>query len=223
MTLDTEFDLAVQHFWHTRATETVTGGKHLDAFAALLTKKIVEVGVDAAEVFTRKDRIIPGFFRATKDWDLLVVRKKRLLAVIEMKSQVGSFGNNVNNRAEEALGSAFDLQRAQIHGAFGDTLAPWLGYVFILEERDGPKGSTNQVRVRSPHFAVQPAFKEASYVQRVGELCRRLVSEKVYDASWFMLTRPVPSYRHPDPQLSGDVFITALQGHLKAQLAAETA
>lgn len=127
----------------------------------------------------------------------------------------------MNNRAEEALGSAYDLLRAQYHGAFGDTLSPWLGYLFILEERDGKKGSTNPVRIRSPHFPVFAEFQNASYVARVGELCRRLVTEKLYNASWFLLTKPDPSFRHPDRQLSAEVFIESLQGHLRSQLAAE--
>ena len=143
------------------------------------------------------------------------------LAVIEMKSQVGSFGNNVNSRVEEALGSAFDLQRAHLHQAFGDTLPPWLGYVFVLEERDGPKGSTHPVSVQSPHFPVFAEFQQASYVDRIGELCRRLVSEQIYSASWFLLTRPDRSFRHSDLQLSAAVFLESLQGHLRAQLAAE--
>ena len=233
--LDDEIDAAIGHFWRVRASQAlsggvgsepdgrqaVTGGKHLDEFARLLTRRIVETGVAESEVLTREKRTIPGYFRATKDWDLIVVRKKRLLAAIEMKSQVGSFGNNVNNRAEEALGNAVDLQRAQIHGAFGDTLSPWLGYMFVLEERDGSKGSTNPVRVQSPHFEVFREFQDASYVDRVGELCRRLVSENLYSASRYLLTKPAPSFRHPDRQLSAEVFIASLQGHLRAQLAAE--
>jgi hypothetical protein len=46
---------------------------------------------------------LPGYFRPTKLWDVLVIHDKRLLAAIELKSQVGpSFGNNFNNRTEEA-------------------------------------------------------------------------------------------------------------------------
>ena len=56
---------------------------------------------------------LPGFYRPTKKWDLVVVRDGRLCAAIEMKSQVGpSFGNNFNNRTEEAVGSSVDLWRA---------------------------------------------------------------------------------------------------------------
>ncbi|MEY3276128.1 MAG: Restriction endonuclease XhoI, partial [Verrucomicrobiota bacterium] len=34
--------------------------------------------------------ILPGYFRATKNWDVLVVHRDRLLAAFEFKSQVGS-------------------------------------------------------------------------------------------------------------------------------------
>jgi hypothetical protein len=41
---------------------------------------------------------LPGYFRPTKEWDLLVILDGNLLASIEFKSQIGpSFGNNYNN------------------------------------------------------------------------------------------------------------------------------
>ena len=50
-----------------------------------------------------------------------------LLAAFEFKSQVGpSFGNNFNNRTEEALGSATDLWTAFREGAFQTSQRPWL-------------------------------------------------------------------------------------------------
>lgn len=53
---------------------------------------------------------MPGYYRATKDWDFLIVSEKgNLVAAIELKSQVGSYGNNLNNRTEESLGSAEDF------------------------------------------------------------------------------------------------------------------
>ncbi len=64
--------------------------------------------------------ILPGFFRATKNRDVLVIHERRLPAVFEFKSKVGSFGNNFNNRSEEVIGSAADLWVAHHHGAYGD-------------------------------------------------------------------------------------------------------
>ena len=71
---------------------------------------------------------------ALKKWDLLVVADGQFLAGIEFKSQVGSFGNNYNNRTEEAIGSATDLWAAYREGAFKPSARPWLGYLMLLEE-----------------------------------------------------------------------------------------
>jgi len=58
-------------------------------------------GLAKAQVL-RNGRVLtlPGFFRPTKLWDLLVLHEGRLVAALEFKSQVGSFGNNFNNRDE---------------------------------------------------------------------------------------------------------------------------
>ena len=118
----------------------VTGGKHLDGFTTICRELLTEAGVPEAHVCWQQKREIPGFFRAEKSWDLVVVADGQLLALIEFKAQVGpSFGNNVNNRAEEAIGNATDLWAAYREGAFKPSARPWLGYVFILE--DCPKSA----------------------------------------------------------------------------------
>ena len=55
---------------------------------------------------------LPGYFRPHKSWDLVAISNGRLIAAIELKSQVGSIGNNFNNRTEEVLGSGVDLHTA---------------------------------------------------------------------------------------------------------------
>ena len=46
-----------------------------------------------------------------------------MVAVIEVKAQVGpSFGNNFNNRAEEALGNTDEFWTAYHESAFGEHL-----------------------------------------------------------------------------------------------------
>lgn len=65
---------------------------------------------------------------------------------MEFKSQRGpSFGNNFNNRTEEALGLAADSQMAVERGLFG-RLKPWFGFVMLVERA---KGSLGAVRVPS--------------------------------------------------------------------------
>ena len=59
----------------------------------------------------------------------------QLGAAIEFKSQVGpSFGNNFNNRSEEAIGSATDVWAAYREGAFRPSPRPFLGYLMLLED-----------------------------------------------------------------------------------------
>ena len=71
----------------------------MDGFAELFERLIRESGIPDANIFRTKAVVLPGFFRPTKEWDMLVVVDGFLLAVLEFKSQVGpSFGNNFNNR-----------------------------------------------------------------------------------------------------------------------------
>jgi len=110
----------------------VTGGAQMDGFIGLLTEIIVAAGIDGRYVFHNKNLELPGFFRPTKEWDLLVIKDGQLIAALEAKSQVGpSFGNNFNNRTEEAMGSAMDLWTAYREGAFNKTIRPWLGYIRV--------------------------------------------------------------------------------------------
>lgn len=195
---------AVKHFWKARmlAAESqrkrgtadqgnragVTAGKNLDGFVAMVREIILDNGVAKADVFSdgRSEVTIPGFYRPTKNWDLLVVSKGQLVAAIEFKSQVGpSFGNNFNNRVEEALGNAADLNTAFREGVFGESPKPFVGYFFVLEEC--PK-STAPVKFTSPHFAAMLEFEETSYAARYEILCRKLVQEQLYDAAALVLT-----------------------------------
>jgi len=85
----------------------VTGGAQMDGFLDLITKLVVGAGIDKSCLFRDKHLELPGYFGPQKKWDFLIVKDSQLLAALEFKSQVGpSFGNNFNNRAEEAIGSA---------------------------------------------------------------------------------------------------------------------
>jgi hypothetical protein len=58
-----------------------------------------------------------------------------IATVIEVKAHVGSFGNNFNNRVEEALGNATDFWSAYREATFAPSARPWLGYLMMLEHR----------------------------------------------------------------------------------------
>ena len=227
---------AVRQFWKTRARQdarqgkttgerdagnrtAVTGGKHLDGFVQLVQDVLVESGLSRVSVHTRKrDVALPGFFRPTKEWDLIAVHDKRLLAIVEFKSQVGSFGNNFNNRVEEALGNATDLHTAYREGAFKPSPAPWLGYLMLLQQ---VPESTKPVTVKEPHFSVLRAWRGTpSYAKRYELFCQRLVRERLYDAACFLLSEEERGrdgwYTEPSDELTFQDFAASLKGRVTA-------
>ncbi len=192
----------------------------MDGFVQLAAHLVRSAGVPDAAIYTKQRLDLPGYFRPTKNWDVLVVAEGRLLAVIEMKSQVGSFGNNFNNRSEEAIGSAVDLWTAYREGAFAESGRPWLGYLFLLQDCDK---SRQPVQVREPHFRVFDEFREASYQERYEFLLRKLVRERHYEAAAF-LTSTVSAgrkgdYNEPAKDLRMIVFASSLIAHVGAYAA----
>lgn len=135
-----------------------------------------------------------------------------------MKSQVGpSFGNNFNNRTEEAVGSSVDFWLAYRERALG-AHQPWLGYFLMVEETGG---STRDVSVSSPLFPALPAFTDPpnpSYARRYEILCERLVLERNYNAATFLLSPRLADgrYREPNAELTVAHFVRSLYGHLIA-------
>jgi hypothetical protein len=230
--LNTELDLklkeAVARFWSSRETQaqkqgaksgvrdagaraTVTGGSQMDGFVELVRDLLEESGVNKPVIYCERQVELPGWFRPEKKWDLLVVVDGCLIAAIEFKSQVGSFGNNYNNRTEEALGSATDLWAAYREGAFKPSGRPWLGYVMLLEESPA---STRPVKAQEPHFKVFQEFKSASYARRYEILLTKLVRERLYDATCFLMSKSSDGvrgqYSEPVPELSFSNFVSSL-------------
>jgi hypothetical protein len=190
----------------------------MDGFAQEITKVLLDIGQKPSNIYTkRRVNTIPGFYRPTKDWDLLVVEDGHLRAVLEFKAQAGpSFGNNYNNRVEESIGNAVDLWTAYREGAFRMSPQPWLGYLFLLED---VRGSRTPVRVGQHHFPVFPEFVDASYAKRYELLCRKLVRERQYSAACFMLSNrdtvdEMPNYTAPAEDLTPQVFLSDMIRHL---------
>ena len=200
----------------------VTGGKNMDGFIALVIDIVKANGLAHATI--KKERAVltlPGYFRPTKLWDLLVIDKGELIAAIELKSQVGpSFGNNFNNRTEEAIGTAHDLWTAYREDAFGKQPKPFVGWMMLVE--DAP-GSRSVVRDSSPNFPVAKEFQGASYLKRYDILCQRLVKEQLYTSAALM-TSPrsaanTGEYDKLSDMTSFKTFIATLAGHAAAQAA----
>jgi restriction endonuclease XhoI-like protein len=183
----------------------------MNGFVNLVRELLCENGLPKTYVHCEKYVELPGWYRPEKKWDLLVVSDGKLIAGIEFKSQVGSFGNNYNNRTEEAIGSATDIWSAYREGAFEPSARPWLGYLMLLEE--APE-SVRPVRAREPHFKVFPEFKDASYAKRYEVLLTKLVRERLYDASCFLMSSAAEGrqglYREPSAELGFRNFVESL-------------
>jgi hypothetical protein len=226
--LDKRLQAAIKQFWNTRETQAqkqgissgskdagarsaVTGGAQMNGFINLVREVLCEGGLPRAHVYGERCVELPGWYRPEKKWDLLIVSDGKLLAGIEFKSQVGSFGNNYNNRTEEAIGSAVDVWAAYREGAFKPSARPWLGYLMLLEEAPG---SLSPVRAKQPHFKVFPEFREASYAMRYEILLTKLVRERLYDAACFLMSNatggPKGRYTEPAAELGFPNFIASL-------------
>jgi hypothetical protein len=225
---------AVQFYWETRAKQlqkqagsgtkdqglrsAVTGGAQMDGFIELLTKLVIAAGIDRSNVYYKEFLELPGYFRPTKQWDFLVVVKGQLVAALEAKSQVGpSFGNNFNNRTEEAMGSALCLWTAFREKAFGTAVRPWLGYMFLLDDCDRSRAP---VGVKEPHFKVFEEFRNSSYAKRYELFCRRLVLERHYDSASFLLSEAQAGlkgdFTEPAADLAFQKFAQSLVAHVAA-------
>jgi len=229
---------AVRKFWRNRETArerqvdsgradqgeraSVTAGKNMDGFFDLVSGLVRKNGMKDAEVI-KHGRVLtlPGYFRPTKIWDLLILRRGRLVAAIELKSQVGpSFGNNFNNRTEEAIGTAVDLWTAYREGAFGEQSRPFLGWLILLEDTSA---SRKPVKNRSPHFQLFPDFQNASYADRYNIFCKKMVQERLYSAACVLMSPRSAACTGKYVEMSKaaglHVFVTELAGHIAAEAA----
>lgn len=228
---------AVKHFWKTREAQkvrqgsssgkkdagnrsAVTGGKHADGFVQLIAAIVKDAGLATANIHVAQKlpRTLPGYFRPTKEWDVVVVCGSDLIAAVEVKSQVGSFGNNFNNRVEEALGNATDFWSAYRKGILAPSGKPWLGYLFMLEEHPSSLRPTKKIELHP--FQVDEAFQQLSYAGRYETVCERLVRERLYDAACFFTSSAKEGlrgdYSQPNAELSIRNFAISLHAHAAA-------
>lgn len=201
----------------------VTAGNTMDGFVALMIDLVHANGLGHASIYRNRAALtLPGFFRPTKLWDMLVIQDGHLVAAVEMKSQVGpSFGNNANNRAEEAIGTAHDFWTAYRDGAFGNHPRPFVGWLAMIEDAD--KSRRPGVRESSRHFPVFPEFKNISYLGRYDVLCQKLVKENLYTAACTLASpraaATTGAFSDMSELSSLKSFITAFAGHIAAEAA----
>ncbi len=235
---DNNIRAAVRAFWGSRESArikqvesgkadqgeraSVTAGKNMDGFLAIVQQLVVANGLPDAQVqVSRKLLTLPGYFRPTKVWDVVVIHEGRLVAALEFKSQVGpSFGNNFNNRAEEAIGTAHDIWVAFREGAFGESPAPFVGWMMMLEDCDK---SRSPVKETCHNFPMFPEFRGASYAERYNLLCKKLMQEKLYSSAALLLSSRSAGKTGKCTELSELTSIRSFFAGFAARVAVEAA
>lgn len=112
----------------------VTSGKTMDSFRNMIIDVVKRAGPKGVVVHCDKSLVVlPGFFRPTKQWDVLVVHNGRLLVAVELKSLCGpSFGNNATIVAKKRSVAPAISEKLKARGCSGrvprlssDTLSWW--------------------------------------------------------------------------------------------------
>lgn len=201
---------------------SVTSGKNMDGFLNLIKAVVKQNGLKNADIcLGRQALTLPGYFRPTKLWDMLIMHQERLVAVIELKSHVGpSFGNNCNNRAEEAIGSAHDL---------------WTAYREApLEKNPNPSSAGSCLsKIAKSHVAPSPVRSPTSLYSRNSKRppmpnvmtcsCQKLVQENLYTAAATILSprkaKTSGAYSELSELTGLKNFIITLAGHIAAEAA----
>lgn len=230
MTYQHIFNEAVRHYWYTRNCQSakstsdrgerssVTGGKQMDGFVRTISELVIKA--NNTDITILMETPLPGFFRPTKRWDMAILYDGVLLAAIELKSQVGpSFGNNFNNRAEEAIGLAVDFWTAFREKGFvleSRLVRPWIGYLMLLEDCEAVHKKRT---LREPHFKVFPEYRNTTYADRYQYLLQKLVLERHYDATCLMLSSSdkvdgKEIYYEPAPSIGVSQFLTQLTNQI---------
>ncbi len=209
------FAPAVAHWWKSKTTnkgsikksqggtrDSNLRGDTMDGFRDVIISHLKAAGISEDDIFagsqlSRLASNLPSYFRATKNWDLIVVKSSHfkrlqgdlysqaqgeplLLAALEFKSQEDSIGNNQPNRIEESIGCAADF---------------WASYENLLH----PHAAASLVGLSVHRQICRGRCRGA------GEDYAATLSDRPY----FLRSRPHASHSHHD--LTGSVLCGSLQ------------
>lgn len=236
-TYQKQFNEAIADFWGVRTEQsekqqaegkpdagtrgTVTGGKHFDSLEKLVCSILAENGFDQSTTTLGKKATLPGYFREQKNWDIVVQHGDNVVATIEMKSQSRSFGNNLNNRIEEAIGQTVDFWKAH-ESELVPGMRPWFGYIMIVEDHpDSSKPVGKTADKYTALFKPDPVFERQSYIERYSTAFDRLVTERNLDAACFAVSeKGSTTANFPSQAMSFDYFALTLANRCQQALAA---
>lgn len=194
--------------------------RHMQSTAAFVRQMFINAGLDERDVTV--DAVIPGYYRRSKNWDVVAMHRGQLVGVVELKSQERSPGNNANNRIEEAVGSAVDAHAVQeLTGAFGH-LGVWAAWCMTFNrnaETGRPVGARGV-----PKFPVDPVFFPMTYASQYATAIQRFIAQNVYQAGWMLVTWVNPDgtigFDQPVPTATAVTLRTQIEARVKFALQA---
>jgi len=200
---------AVRIYWETRSNQlqkqrdiggsdqgsrgAVTGGAQMDGFIALLTRLVIEAGIDPANIYNKDSLELPGYFRPSKRWDFLVVVKSQLIAALKMQVQRDPFSED-NQQSQEAICDALDVWTAYRKSPSAWP-RPWVGLLMLVEEPAPPSEALGE---KSQAVKCSEAF------------CRRLILERFYDSAALVVSNPEAGHRRTCSELGDGIGFDGL-------------
>jgi hypothetical protein len=195
---DSDIAAAAREFWAARESGTQSA-RHDKPFLKLIADELEHLGWPAhiSGYFADPAAIVAGHFRMAKSWDIVCRDSDGQPRIcIEFKSQVDSYGNNENNRYEEALGSGLDI-RAR-YGADAS-----LGFFLVICDEPATRRITTKARLPD----LEQRFRDTSHIDRRIVFAERIVEYRLnegrlYDAAAILLVRRDGTVEHPqNPEL----------------------
>jgi hypothetical protein len=180
---------------------------HMDGVDRLVVDQIRAAGATDLTMVRNRAATLNGYYRATKSWDLVVLKEGVPILAVEYKSMSGSEGKNLNNRADEIFGMAEDARQAELNGILPKNMRR--AYVFVMGVT--PE-STSTVGVSNGLGRPDPVFQGASYLQRTAIMCRRMRDSGLFHMTWAVGVTEHPfSWSEPDPEVGWERFAADLR------------
>ncbi|EAR23722.1 hypothetical protein A20C1_03518 [marine actinobacterium PHSC20C1] len=156
--------------------------RHMKKLGTFVRQMFVNAGLSEADVMV--NGVIPGYFRRSKNWDVVATYKGQLVALVELKSQVGSNDSNGNNRIEEALGNPKDAATAQeLNQVFGK-LPIWTAFGVVFGS--SPENAKAVGLPSNPLFPLDPVFNGMTYGRQWEIAIERFIQTGSYSAGWMV-------------------------------------
>lgn len=219
------FEASCRSYWTTRDSQAITGGgeglaaavragKHFGSLEDLVESVFIDCGYSSHNFLRSVSATVPGYYRSTKTWDLIVRDRGTLVAALELKGLGAvSVGNNFNNRTEEAIGNATDLWLLHSRKAAFGPVRPWCGFMFLLEDYEK---TSYPVQQRASPWPLEPEFRGSSYKDRGAILSSRMMAEGLYDAVCYVTSNADPTKPAEEPiaELTWQRFVAAIQARV---------